>query len=133
MRLALAGTPGRRGGATFAHPTERRFPQMNSEVIITCAVTGAGDTAGKHPAIAVTPAQIADAAIEAAHAGAAVAHIHVRNPDTGKFSRDPNLCAEVVDRIRASGTDVIINLAAGMGGDFDLGDTDPSGRIATAI
>jgi uncharacterized protein (DUF849 family) len=98
---------------------------MNNEVIITCAVTGAGDTVGKHPAIPVTPAQIADAAIEAARAGAAVAHIHVRNPDTGKFSRDPALYAEVVDRIRASGTDVIINLTAGMGGDFELGDEDP--------
>jgi uncharacterized protein (DUF849 family) len=64
---------------------------MNKDVIITCAVTGAGDTVGKHPAIPVTPAQIADAALEAARAGAAVAHIHVRNPDTGKFSRDPNL------------------------------------------
>lgn len=98
---------------------------MNSDVIITCAVTGAGDTVGKHPAIPVTPAQIADAAIEAARAGAAVAHIHVRNPDTGKFSRDPDLYAEVVERIRASDTDVIINLTAGMGGDFELGVDDP--------
>jgi uncharacterized protein (DUF849 family) len=73
----------------------------------------------------VTPAQIADAAIEAARAGAAVAHIHVRNPDTGKFSRDPALYAEVVERIRASDTDVIINLTAGMGGDFELGNGDP--------
>ncbi len=98
---------------------------MNKDVIITCAVTGAGDTVGKHPAIPVTPAQIADAAIEAAKAGAAVAHIHVRNPNTGKFSRDPVLYAEVVQRIRASDTDVIINLTAGMGGDFELGAADP--------
>jgi uncharacterized protein (DUF849 family) len=98
---------------------------MNKDVIITCAVTGAGDTVGKHPAIPVTPAQIADAAIEAARAGAAVAHIHVRDPETGKFSRDPALYAEVVERIRASATDVIINLTAGMGGDFELGETDP--------
>jgi uncharacterized protein (DUF849 family) len=98
---------------------------MNNEVIITCAVTGAGDTVGKHPAIPVTPAQIADAAIEAARAGAAVAHMHVRHPQTGKFSRDPDLYAEVVERIRASETDVIINLTAGMGGDFELGDPDP--------
>ena len=62
---------------------------MNNEVIVTCAVTGAGDTVGKHPAIPVTPQQIADAAIEAATAGAAVAHIHVRDPETGKGSRDP--------------------------------------------
>ncbi|MEJ0045092.1 MAG: 3-keto-5-aminohexanoate cleavage protein [Rhodospirillales bacterium] len=98
---------------------------MNHEVIITCAVTGAGDTAGRHPAIPVTPAQIAEAALEAARAGAAIAHIHVRNPETGKFSRDPKLYADVVERIRASNTDVIINLTAGMGGDFELGETDP--------
>jgi uncharacterized protein (DUF849 family) len=98
---------------------------MNREVIVTCAVTGAGDTVGKHPAIPVTPAQIAAAALEAARAGAAVAHIHVRNPETGKFSRDPKLYAEVVERIRASNTDVIINLTAGMGGDFELGAEDP--------
>jgi uncharacterized protein (DUF849 family) len=94
---------------------------MNREVILTCAVTGAGDTVGKHPAIPVTPAQIAAAAIEAAQAGATVAHMHVRDPATGRFSRDVDLYAEVVERVRASGTDVIINLTAGMGGDFELG------------
>ncbi len=99
--------------------------RMNNEVIITCALTGAGDTVGRHPAIPVTPKQIAAAAIEAANAGAAVAHIHVRNPETGKFSRDPALYREVVERIRESGTDVIINLTAGMGGDFELGEQDP--------
>ena len=98
---------------------------MNSEVIVTCAVTGAGDTVGKHPAVPVTPQQIADAAIEAARAGAAVAHIHVRDPKTGKGSRDPRLYREVVERIRASSVDVIINLTAGMGGDFELGEKDP--------
>jgi uncharacterized protein (DUF849 family) len=94
---------------------------MNRDVILTCAVTGAGDTVGKHPAIPVTPAQIAAAAIEAAKAGATVAHMHVRDPATGRFSRDVDLYAEVVERVRASGTDVIINLTAGMGGDFELG------------
>jgi len=94
---------------------------MNTEVIITCAVTGAGDTVGKHPAIPVTPSEIAAAAIEAAKAGAAVAHIHVRDPQSGRASRDPKLYAEVVDRIRNSGTDVIINLTAGMGGDLEIG------------
>jgi len=94
---------------------------MNYEVIVTCAVTGAGDTVGKHPAIPVTPKQIADAAIEAAKAGATVAHCHVRDPNTGKGSRDVNLYREVVDRIRSSGTDVIINLTAGMGGDLEIG------------
>lgn len=91
---------------------------MNAEVIVTCAVTGAGDTVGRHPGVPVTPEQIAAAAVEAAQAGAAVAHIHVRDPATGKAARDPVLYREVVERIRASGTDVIINLTAGMGGDF---------------
>lgn len=94
---------------------------MNYEVIVTCAVTGAGDTVGKHPAIPVTPKQIADAAIEAAKAGATVAHCHVRDPETGKGSRDVNLYREVVDRIRSSGTDIILNLTAGMGGDLEIG------------
>lgn len=94
---------------------------MNTEVIVTCAVTGAGDTVGRHPAIPVTPQQIADAAIEAARAGAAVAHIHVRDPATGKGSRDPKLYAEVVDRVRSSDVDVVINLTAGMGGDLEIG------------
>ena len=84
--------------------------EINRQVIITCAVTGAGDTVGKHPAIPVTPKQIAEAALEAASAGAAVAHIHVRDPETGKASRDPALYREVMDRIRASGSDVIVNL-----------------------
>jgi uncharacterized protein (DUF849 family) len=106
---------------------------MNFEVFITCAVTGAGDTVGKHPAIPVTPEQIANASIEAAKAGAAIAHIHVRDPETGKAARDPKLYREVVERIRDSGTDVVINLTAGMGGDvvFGPGETplplDPAG------
>jgi len=94
---------------------------MNYEVIVTCAVTGAGDTVGRHPAIPVTPQQIAEAAISAAKAGATVVHCHVRNPKTGKGSRDVALYREVVDRIRSSGTDVIINLTAGMGGDLEIG------------
>ncbi|EEG06798.1 BKACE family enzyme [Pseudogulbenkiania ferrooxidans] len=94
---------------------------MNHDVIVTCAVTGAGDTVGKHPAIPVTPRQIADAAIEAACAGATVVHCHVRNPDTGKPSRDPKLYRELVDRIRSSGVDMILNLTAGMGGDLEIG------------
>ncbi len=91
---------------------------MNRNVIVTCAVTGAGDTVDKHPAIPVTPAQIADAAIEAAQAGAAIAHIHVRDPETGGISHDTALFREVVERVRASGTDVILNLTAGGGGDW---------------
>src|SRR5476649_2973971 len=94
---------------------------MNYEVIVTCAVTGAGDTTSKHPAIPVTPKQIAEAAIEAARAGATVAHCHVRDPRTGRGSRDPALYREVVERIRSSDVDVVINLTAGMGGDVVFG------------
>jgi len=97
---------------------------MNWDVFITCAVTGAGDSTGRSDKVPVTPAQIAAAAIEAAQAGAAVAHIHVRNPATGKGARDVALYAEVMDRIRASGTDVIVNLTAGMGGDLVFGSVE---------
>ncbi len=99
---------------------------MNRNPVITCAVTGSGDTAGKHPDLPKSPAEIATAATEAARAGAAIAHIHVREPESGKPSRDVNLYREVVDRIRDSDTDVIINLTTGMGGDLYLGpDDDP--------
>ncbi len=98
---------------------------MNNEVIVTCAITGAGDTVGKHPAIPVTPKQIAEAAIEAAKAGAAIAHMHVREED-GTPSRRTELYREVVERIRDSDTDVIINLTAGMGGDLVVRDENPT-------
>ncbi|MGB5837515.1 MAG: 3-keto-5-aminohexanoate cleavage protein [Albidovulum sp.] len=91
---------------------------MNFEVVVTCAVTGAGATTDISPHVPVTPEAIAREAIEAAKAGAAIAHIHVRDPDTGKGSRDPRLFREVVERVRDSGTDVVINLTAGMGGDW---------------
>jgi len=94
---------------------------MNTEAFVTCAVTGVGATTDRSELVPVTPAQIADAALEAAHAGAAVVHLHVRNPETGGPSRDPALYREVVERIRASGTDVVLNLTAGMGGDLVLG------------
>jgi uncharacterized protein (DUF849 family) len=94
---------------------------VNWEVFVTCAVTGVGDTVGRSDLVPVTPEQIAAAAIEAAAAGAAVAHIHVRDPGTGKGARDPKLYAEVVERIRASDVDVVVNLTAGMGGDLVLG------------
>ena len=97
---------------------------MNKDVIISCAVTGSGDTVGKHPAIPVTPEEIANAAIEAASAGAAIAHMHVRNPETGKATRDDELYKEVVSRIKENGTDVIINLTSGMGGDIEIGPED---------
>jgi len=99
---------------------------VNWEVFITCPVTGVGDTVARSEHVPVTSEQIADAAIEAARAGAAIAHIHVRDPETGGGSRDPRLYGEVVERIRASGVDVVLNLTAGMGGDLVLGgDEEP--------
>ena len=94
---------------------------MNWDVFITCAVTGAGDTTDKSNLVPITPKQIAASAVEAAKAGAAVAHIHVRNPETGAPSRDPARYREVVERVRESGTNVVLNLTAGMGGDLVLG------------
>lgn len=91
---------------------------MNYDVVVTCAVTGAGDTTGRSSHVPVTPKEIADAAIEAAKAGAAIVHLHARDPETGKGSRDPALFKEIVDRVRDSDTDVVINLTAGMGGDW---------------
>jgi len=99
---------------------------MNYEVILTCAVTGAGDTTGRSPHVPVTPEQIATAAIEAAKAGASAAHIHVRDPQTGKGSRDVALFRETVDRVRSSDTDVVINLTAGMGGDWVPSEDKPA-------
>ena len=91
---------------------------MPRKVMISCAVTGSADTPGRNPAVPVTPAQIAQSAIEAARAGAAIVHIHVRNPKTTKPSMDGALYREVVDRIRSSGTDVLINLTTGPGARF---------------
>ena len=97
---------------------------MNWEVFVTCAVTGAGDTVARSELVPVSPQQIADSAIEAARAGAAVVHIHVRDPETGTGARDPSLYREVVDRIRSSDVDPVVNLTAGMGGDLVLGGAD---------
>jgi len=94
---------------------------VNLEAFITCAVTGVGATTERSELVPISTEQIADAALEAAAAGAAVAHIHVREPATGGPSRDVALYGDVVERIRASGTDVVLNLTAGMGGDLVLG------------
>jgi len=99
---------------------------MSSEVIITCAVTGAGDTVARSDRVPVTPAAIAAACIEAAAAGAAIAHVHVRDPRTGQGSREVALYSEVVTRVRAAGCDVILNLTTGMGGDYVPDPTDPA-------
>ncbi|EHN75094.1 hypothetical protein SMCF_5452 [Streptomyces coelicoflavus ZG0656] len=98
---------------------------LTDNVIITCALTGAGDTVRKSPHVPVTPEQIARNAVEAADAGAAVVHIHVRDPETGAPSRDPRLYREVVERVKETGTDVVINLTAGMGGDLVVDPDDP--------
>ena len=94
---------------------------MNTEVFITCAVTGVGATTDRSELVPITPVEIADAAREAARAGAAIVHIHVRNPETGGPARDPALYREVVEQIRSSDVDVVLNLTAGMGGDLVLG------------
>jgi len=94
---------------------------MNTEAFITCAVTGAGDTVARSPHVPVTPEQIATSAIDAARAGAAVVHIHVRDPDTGQGARDVSLYRRAVGMIRDADVDVVINLTAGMGGDLLLG------------
>jgi uncharacterized protein (DUF849 family) len=98
---------------------------MNRKVMIACAVTGSADTPGKNPAVPVTPAQIAQSAIDAAKAGAAIVHIHVRDPQTTKPSMDVAHYREVVQRIRDSGTDVVINLTTGPGARFAPGAEDP--------
>ncbi|MBL1099466.1 3-keto-5-aminohexanoate cleavage protein [Streptomyces coffeae] len=98
---------------------------MNESVIITCALTGAGDTVGRSPHVPVTPAQIARSAVEAAEAGAAVVHVHVRDPETGAPAREPRLYREVVERVKETGTDVVINLTAGMGGDLVIDPEQP--------
>ncbi|WP_081158341.1 3-keto-5-aminohexanoate cleavage protein [Ensifer aridi] len=97
---------------------------MNREVFVTCAVTGAGDTVSKSPHVPVTPKQIAEAAIEAAKAGAAIVHCHVRDPDTGAPTRRRDLYKEVTDRIRSADIDVVLNLTAGMGGDLVFGNVE---------
>jgi uncharacterized protein (DUF849 family) len=97
---------------------------MNRDVFITCAVTGSGDTAGKSPHVPRSPKQIAESAIDAAKAGAAIVHCHVRDPETGAPSRLNALYKEVTDRIRASDTDVVLNLTAGMGGDLIFGNVE---------
>ncbi|WP_288943949.1 3-keto-5-aminohexanoate cleavage protein [uncultured Roseovarius sp.] len=94
---------------------------MTREVFITCAVTGSGATQDRSPHVPRSPRQIADSAIAAAKAGAAIVHCHVRDPDTGAPSRDPRLFRELTDLIRASDTDVVLNLTAGMGGDITFG------------
>ncbi len=99
---------------------------MGRKTILTCAVTGNITTRDQHPGLPVTPAEIAQAAVEAHAAGAAVAHIHARDPQTGRGTINTELFREIVDRIRDAGSDVIINLSTGEGGRFVPGDDEPS-------
>jgi uncharacterized protein (DUF849 family) len=99
---------------------------MARKVIISCAVTGSADTPGRNPAVPVTPEQIATSALDAAKAGAAIVHIHVRDPKTTKPSMDGAHYREVVERIRASGSDVLVNLTTGPGARFTHDENDPS-------
>ena len=98
---------------------------MQRKVMISCAVTGSADTPGRNPAVPVTPQQIAQSAIDAAKAGAAIVHIHVRDLQTTKPSMELALYREVVDRIRQSGCDALINLTTGPGARYMPGDEDP--------
>ena len=101
---------------------------MAAKTIVTCALTGGFDTVGKNPAVPVSPEQIAQSALDAANAGAAIVHIHVRDPKTGKPSMALELYEETVQRIRAGNRDVILNLTTGAGGRFIPGADEP--RIA---
>ncbi|MEL7151477.1 MAG: 3-keto-5-aminohexanoate cleavage protein [Pseudomonadota bacterium] len=98
--------------------------EMSQNVFITCAVTGSGGTQDASPHVPRSPAEIAESAIAAAEAGAAIVHCHVRDPEDGRPSRRLDLYREVTERIRAADTDVVLNLTAGMGGDIVFGSTE---------
>ena len=98
---------------------------MKTRTMITCAVTGGADTVPKHPGVPVTPEQIANAVIEARNAGATIAHIHVRDPKTGKASQNVDYYREVVERVRGARCDVLINLTTGPGSRFVPSDENP--------
>ncbi|MEE9333625.1 MAG: 3-keto-5-aminohexanoate cleavage protein [Granulosicoccaceae bacterium] len=98
--------------------------EMNKEVFITCAVTGSGATQDRSPHVPRSPEQIANSAIAAAKAGAAIVHCHVRDPETGAPSRDVKMFREVTERIRDANVDTVLNLTAGMGGDLIFGSAE---------
>jgi uncharacterized protein (DUF849 family) len=97
---------------------------MNRDVFITAAITGSGSTQDRSPHVPRSPEDIANSAIDAAKAGAAVVHCHVRDPETGVPSRRLDLYRELTDRIRSADVDVVLNLTAGMGGDIVFGGTE---------
>ncbi len=104
---------------------------INQDVFITCAITGSGSSQDRSPHVPRSPQQIAESALKAARAGAAVVHCHVRDPETGTPARDPALYREVTERIRDADTDVVLNLTAGMGGDLVFG--APSAPLPLAV
>lgn len=106
---------------------------MSRPVMVTCAVTGSFDTVDKNPAVPVTPTEIADSALEAAEAGATIVHIHVRDPDTGAPSSDLDLYRDVVERIRAANTDVLVNLTTGPGARLVPGLEDAQPQPGTTL
>ncbi|MEM6904748.1 MAG: 3-keto-5-aminohexanoate cleavage protein, partial [Pseudomonadota bacterium] len=106
--------------------------EMNREVFITCAVTGSGGSQDKSPHVPRSPAEIAASAIDAAKAGAAVVHCHVRDPETGAPARDPALYRELTERVRDAGTDCVLNLTAGMGGDIIMGSAEAPLPLASS-
>ena len=106
--------------------------EMNKDVFITCAVTGSGGTQDRSPHVPRSPKQIAESAIAAAKAGAAIVHCHVRDPETGVASRRLDLYREVTDRIREADVDVVLNLTAGMGGDIYFGGTEKPFPVTAA-
>ena len=99
-----------------------------NKVIITCAVTGNLTQPGQTPHLPITPVQIADSALGAAEAGAAVVHIHVRHPDTGAPSMEIAHYREAIERIRSRNKTLILNLTTGPGGRFVPSEDDP--RVA---
>ncbi|WP_085919007.1 3-keto-5-aminohexanoate cleavage protein [Halomonas sp. CSM-2] len=99
---------------------------MNRNVILTCAVTGAGDTTTKNPNVPITPKAIAASCIEAARAGASIAHIHVRDPETGGISHSTEQFREVMERVREADVDIVMNITAGGGGDWIPDVSDPT-------
>jgi uncharacterized protein (DUF849 family) len=106
---------------------------MAEKIIITCAVTGSAPTPEKNPAVPVTPEEIADSALGAHDAGAAIVHLHVRNPQTRQASMDPDYYRAATERIRASGSDVLINLTTGPGASFIPGEDDPADGTANSV
>lgn len=105
---------------------------INHDVIVSCAVTGAGDSTSRSPHVPVTPEQIADACIEAAEAGASIVHVHVRDPETGKGGRSLDCYREVVERVRSSPVDIVLNLTCGMGGELHLDPDNPAVMMPTS-